>query len=66
MREQLLVAMEETNVKKLENDILTITYVEPTTRVGVDTDKLKTEFEEIYLQCLKETPVKASVRIKLK
>jgi predicted phage-related endonuclease len=66
MKEQLLVAMENSNVKKFENDILTITYVAPTTRVGVDTDKLKAEYEEVYLQCIKETPVKASIRIKLK
>lgn len=66
MREQLMAVMEEKNIKKFDNDFLTITYVAPTTRVGVDTTKLKEEFEEIYLQCLKETPVKASIRIKVK
>lgn len=66
MREQLLIAMEENNVKKFENDLLMITYVAPTTRIGIDNDKLKNEFEDVYLQCLKETPVKSSVRIKIK
>lgn len=66
MKKELMVAMEEKDIKKFENDVVAITYVAPTTRVGVDTDKFKTEFEDIYLQCLKETPVKASLRIKVK
>lgn len=66
MKTSLKEAMENNNVKKFENDIISVTYVAPTTRVGVDTDKLKTEYEEVYLDCLKETQVKSSIRLKIK
>lgn len=66
-KELLIKAMEENNIKqfKSESDGLTITYVAPTTRIGVDNKKLQEEYEDIYLQCLKETPIKASIRIKV-
>lgn len=66
MRNVLLEQMEKANIKKYENDLLTITYVAPTVRVGVDSDKLKEKYEAVYLDCLKETPVKSSLRIKIK
>lgn len=66
MRGALLEEMEKRGVKKFDNDFLTITYIAPTVRVGVDSDKLKEKYEAIYLDCLKETPVKASLRIKIK
>lgn len=66
MKTSLKEAMENNNVKKFENDIISVTYVAPTTRVGVDTEKLKTEYEEVYLDCLKETSVKSSIRLKIK
>ncbi|MCK4258780.1 MAG: hypothetical protein KAX49_07365 [Halanaerobiales bacterium] len=66
MKDKLKESMEKADVKKFENDILTITYVAPTTRKGVDTNKLKTEYEDVYLECIKETPVKSSIRIKVK
>ena len=66
-KELLIKAMEENNIKqfKSESDGLTITYVAPTTRIVVDNKKLQEEHEDIYLQCLKETPIKASIRIKV-
>lgn len=64
IKTSLKEAMENNNVKKFENDIISVTYIAPTTRVGVDTEKLKTNYEEVYLDCLKETQVKSSIRVK--
>lgn len=66
MKEKIKNAMEKTKTKKFENDLVSITYVAPTIRKGVDTDKLKTEYSEIYAKVLKETPVKSSIRLKVK
>ena len=66
IKEKIKQTMEEQDIKKYENDILTITYVAPTKRNTVDTTKLKEQYEEVYLDCLKETDVKSSIRIKVK
>lgn len=66
LKEQIKKAMEENEVKKYENDFISITYVAPTTRNTVDSAKLKAQFEDVYNQCLKTSNVKSSVRIKVK
>lgn len=66
LKEQIKEAMENEEIKKFENDYISITYVAPTTRNTVDSKKLKEEFEEVYNQCLKTSNVKSSVRIKVK
>lgn len=66
MREQLEVAMEQYNIKSFENDLVKITYTEPTTRASVDSAKLKKNYPDIYLECYKVTNVKGSVRITVK
>ena len=61
----ILKAMEEHGIKKFENEEsgLKITYVEPSERIGIDTEKLWNEHRNIAFECQKFTPVKASVRI---
>ena len=66
LKEQIKLSMEENEVKKYENDFISITYVAPTTKNTVDSKKLKEEYEEIYNKCLKSSNVKSSVRIKIK
>ena len=66
MRTQLQAAMEEYGVDKFENDVVSLTYVKPSVRSSVDGKKLLAKFPEAYAACLKESPVKASVRIKVK
>lgn len=59
----LLEIMKKYNIKSFKNDDLSITYVEPSVRKVVDTQRLKEEgLYEIYS---KETPVKESVRISI-
>lgn len=66
MKEKLIEAMEQYNVKKFENDSVKFVYVEPTTRTSVDSTKLKKEQPEIYEKYLKTSNVSASVRITVK
>lgn len=66
LKEQIKLSMEENEVKKYENDFISITYVAPTTKNTVDSKKLKEEYEEIYNKCLKISNVKSSIRIKIK
>ena len=66
MREQLEAAMDQFNVKSFENDLIKITYVEPTTRINVDSAKLKKKYPEIFVECCKTSEVKGSVRITVK
>ena len=66
LRNELKVAMKANNVKKFENDFLAITYVAETERVAIDTKRLKEEKPELWNEYSKTTPVKDSVRIKVK
>lgn len=66
MYEQIKVQMEQRGIKKFENDFISITYVEPTTRDTFDSKSLKADNPELYAQYIKESDVKASVRIKAK
>lgn len=66
MYEQIKVQMEQRGIKKFENAFISITYIEPTTRATFDSKSLKADNPELYAQYLKESDVKASVRIKAK
>lgn len=66
MREKLLQAMEQYGVKKFENDVLSVTYVAPTTRTSIDSVKLKKEMPEIAEKYQKVSDVKASIKIVVK
>ena len=64
LKQALLNAMEENNIKKFENDDIRIIYVASTTRKSVDTARLKEEgLFDLYS---KESAVKASVRLEYK
>lgn len=66
IKEKLKLAMEENEIKSYENAYLKITYVAPTTRVTVDSKKLKEKYADIYKECSKISNVKSSIRIKTK
>lgn len=66
IKEQIKKSMEENEVKKYENDYISITYVAPTTRTTIDSKLLKEKYENIYNECSKTTDVKSSIRIKIK
>ena len=61
IKEAMLKAMKENNVKSYESENVRITYKDATTRKSVDTQALKDE--GLYELYLKETPVKESIQI---
>lgn len=50
----------------IETEQLKITYVKPSVRFTIDKDGLEQKYPEIANEFMKETNVKASIRIKLK
>ncbi len=65
-REQLYQKMEENDIKKIDTGDIVITRVLPTTRLSVDSTRLKKEKPDIYDQYLKKANVKGSIIIKEK
>ena len=66
LRQELQEAMDKYGIKKFENDILKITYVEPTTRSTIDSARLKKELPAVAEKYSKISQVKGSVRIEVK
>lgn len=66
VRQELQEAMDKYGIRKFENDILKITYVEPTTRETIDSKKLKAELPAVAAKYTKISQVKGSVRIEVK
>lgn len=66
LKEDLLAAMEKHGVEKWDNEVMTVTYVKPTTRTSIDSAKLKKEMPEVVEKYSKTSNVKSSIRIKLK
>ena len=64
IKQELLDVMELYDIKKIENDYFTASYIEENTRTVVDTKALIKD--GLYHKYSKETPVKASVRMKFK
>jgi predicted phage-related endonuclease len=66
VRKQLQELMDAYSIKCFENDILKVTYVEPTTRTTIDSTRLKKDYPDIAEQYSKTTNVSGSVRITVK
>lgn len=66
VRQELQKAMDEFGIKSFENDLLKVTYVEPTTRTTIDSTRLKKELPAIAEKYSKVSQVKGSVRIEVK
>jgi len=66
LRAKLEAAMYEHNIKKIDHALLKITYVEPSTRTGVDNKKLEATYPHIYAECSKTSNVKGHIKIELK
>ena len=66
MKKALLAAMEEYGVKSFKNDVISLTYVAPTTKTIVDTTRLREDHPDLVEQYSKTSKVSASVRITVK
>lgn len=66
LKAAILVAMEENNLIKVETDNLAITYIAPTDRETFDSKRFREENPDTYDEYVRMSPVKSSVRIKVK
>jgi len=66
LKAAILAEMEAKNIIKVDNDILTISYVAPYDKETFDSKKLRAELPDIYDEYVKISPVKSSIRIKVK
>lgn len=66
MKAALIEAMETKNLIKLETDKLVISYVAPSDRESFDSKKFREDNPDLYDEYVKISPVKSSIRIKVK
>lgn len=66
LKKRILEEMEKGGILKLETDDLTISYVAGTDRETLDSKALREELPDIYDTYVKISPVKSSIRIKVK
>lgn len=66
IKEDLMEEMKKRGLVKIDTTKLTITYVNATTSENFDSKKLKKEKPEIYDEYCRISPVKDSIRIKVK
>ena len=66
LKKQILAEMESKGIIKIENDDLTINYVQETYRETFDSKALKEADEDTYNKYIKISSVKPSIRIKAK
>lgn len=66
LKQGILAEMEEKGVIKINTEELIVSYVAPTDRETFDSKRFKAEHQDIYDEYVKMSPVKASVRVKVK
>lgn len=66
LKQAILDEMEENQVIKLETPDLLISYVASTDRETFDSKTFKADHQDLYDSYVRMTPVKASIRIKVK
>ncbi len=64
-KERLLQEMIEKDIKQYKSDVITITRVDESERVTLDSKAIKTDMPDVYKKYAKTSKVSASVRIKL-
>lgn len=66
LKQAILAEMASKNIIKIDNNDLTISYSAETYRESFDSKALKKDNEELYNKYSKISPVKPSIRIKVK
>jgi hypothetical protein len=66
LKQNILIEMEKKNILKLETDTLSVTYIAPTERETFDSKKFREDNPDLYDEYVKFSPVKSSIRIKVK
>jgi predicted secreted acid phosphatase len=66
LKKSILDEMEKKGNLKLDTDEIIINYVAPTDREVFDSKKFRADMPDVYDEYVKMSPVKASVRVKVK
>ena len=66
LKKEILSEMEEKNILKIENDTMTISYIGATGRETFNSKKFRADNPDLYDEYVTISPVKSSIRIKLK
>ena len=66
IKKAILEEMEQYNILKIDTESLSITYVAPTTRETFNSKKFAEDNPELYDEYVSISPVKASIRMKIK
>ena len=66
LKQSILNEMESKNIIKLETDDLMINYIAPSERETLDSKRLREEQPDLYDEYVKFSPVKSSIRLKVK
>lgn len=66
LKQGILKEMEQKGILKVETEEMTISYVAPSDRETFDSKRFKFDHPDMFDEYVKMSPVKASVRIKVK
>lgn len=66
LKQMILEEMENKGIIKIDTDDLLINYIAPADRETFDSKTFKKEHQDLYDEYIKLTPVKASIRLKVK
>lgn len=66
LKTSILKEMEDKNIIKVDTDDLIISYIASSDRESFDSKKFKEEHQDLYDEYVKMTPVKSSIRIKVR
>ena len=66
IHEKLKANMEMYGINKITTDTLSISLIAESQTMKLDTDKLKTEHEEVYIECTKLTKRKSYLKVNIK
>ena len=66
LKQNILDEMSKKNILKIETEEMVISYIAPSDRETFDSKRFRAEHADLFDEYVKLTPVKASVRVKLK
>lgn len=66
IKKAILEEMENKNILKIDTDEVSVSYIASSDRETFDTKKFREEHSDLYDEFVKFTPVKSSIRVKVK
>lgn len=66
IKKAILEEMESKNILKIDTDEVSISYIASSDRETFDTKNFRKKYSDLYDEFIKFTPVKSSIRVKVK